>query len=302
MGSFVCQGRLARFGQGLICLLLVHSVLAQDRSSTMSGPAATQPETAREIVGTDVAVRGVVIPTGFQGGRYSAMIQIAVDGSPLPDAAWDLEGSFVSRDRAQEEFSGRVVAGEPGTPVVLEVQVEFKPGPYALTLAARETTAGQSGTQELEGRWPDPNKEPGTVSPVVLLQPAAGAFVRGENARRQGALACRDEDPIRIQLPIALVSVVCRGAELPDLVRVERKLGSAAPVDFQTIHLLPGGEQCAQVRDMIPPGTLRQGHFRYEVHLVTKNGEVASGIREFDTVAGTHESRGAAPSGSGRGF
>ncbi len=302
MESFVCQRGLARLGQGLICLLLVHSALAQDRSSTTAGPASTQPEPAREVVETDVAVRGVVIPTGFQGGRYSAMIQIAVDGSPLPDAAWDLEGSFVSQDQTQEEFAARVVAGEPGTPVVLEVQVEFKPGPYALTLAARETTAGQSGTRTFEGRWPDPNKESGTVSPVVLLQPAAGAFVRGENARGQGALARAEEDPIRTQLPTALVSVVCRGANLPDLVRVERKLGSAAPVDFQTIHLLPGKDQCAQVRDMIPPGTLREGHFRYEVHVLTKNGEIASGFREFDAVAGTQQGRGAAPEGSGRGF
>ncbi len=171
-----------------------------------------------------------------------------------------------------------------------------------MTLAARETTAGQSGTGKLEGRWPDPNKESGTVSPVVLLQPAAGAFVRGENARRQGALARAEKDPIRTQLPTALVSVVCRGSDLPDLVRVERKLGSAAPVKFQTIHLLPGGDQCAQVQDMIPPGTLRVGHFRYEVHLVTKNGEIASGFREFDAVAGTQQSRGPAPERSERGF
>ncbi len=268
----------------------------------MAGPASTQPEPAREVVEADVAVRGVVIPTGFQGGRYSAMIQIAVDGSPLPDAAWDLEGSFVSQDQTQEEFSGRVVAGEPGTPVVLEVQVEFKPGPYALTLAARETTAGQSGTGKIEGTWPDPHTESGTVSPVVLLQPAAGAFVRGENTRGQGAIARTTEEPIRTQLPTALVSVVCRGAESPDLMRVERRLGSAAPVNFDTIHLIPGQDQCAQVRDMIPPGTLREGHFRYEVHLVTKNGEVASGFREFDAVTGTQQNSGAAPGGSGRGF
>ena len=301
MGPFVCTKRLAGLGQGLILVLLAHSVLAQDRSSTMTGPAS-EPEPPRQAADTDVAVRGVVIPTGFQGGRYSAMIQIAVDGSPLPDAAWDLEGSFVSQGQTPADFSGRVVAGEPGTPVVLEVQVAFRPGPYSLTLVARETTAGQSGTRTFEGRWPDPGKESGTVSPVVILQPAAGAFVRGERERGQGALARAEQDPIRTQLPTALVSVVCRGANLPDLVWVERKLGSAAPVDFQTIHLLPGGDQCAQVRDIISPGTLREGHFRYEVHVLTKNGEIASGFREFDAVAGTQQSRRAAPEGSGRGF
>jgi hypothetical protein len=38
------------------------------------------------------------------------------------------------------------------------------------------------------------------------------------------------------------------------------------------------------------------------VHLVTKNGEIASGFREFDAVAGTQQSRGPAPERSERGF
>lgn len=250
-----------------VSLLLAHSTLAQTES--------------------EVAIRGVVIPTGFTAGRYSAMIQIAVNGSPLPDAAWDLEALFTSAGRSQEEFSARVVAGKPGTPVVLEAQVQFKPGSYELSLTAHETTAGQSGATKLEGNWPDPTKASGTVSPVVVLQPAEGTFKRGEaNPRGQGALARAEEDPVLTQLPTALVSVVCRGSKLPDIVTVERKLGSAAPVDFGTIHLLPGGDQCAQVRDMIPPGTLREGHFRYDVRLVTKNGEIAAGFREFDAVSG----------------
>ena len=120
---------------------------------------------------------------------YSAMIQIAVDGSPLPDATWDLDVSFQLADREPEDYSGRVVAGEPGTPVVFEVEVQFEPGSYALHLAARETTAGQSGSRKLEGHWPDPKTEQATVSPLVVLQPVEGAFVRGENPRRQGALA-----------------------------------------------------------------------------------------------------------------
>ena len=196
----------------LFCVLPGHSAVAQDSSLTTADS------------GSGVLVRGVVIPTGFQDRKYSAMIQIAVDGSPLPGATWDLAASFGSKDRAPEDFSGRVVAEEPDTPVVFEVQVEFEPGVYALTLEARETTAGQSGTRKVADRWPDPNTEPATVSPVVLLQPAQGTFMRGENARGQGALALGDDDPVRTQLPTAIVSVVCRGRGVRDLVRVERKL------------------------------------------------------------------------------
>ncbi len=254
---------------GLLCLLPGRLATAQDPSES------------------NVALRGVLIPTGFQGSQYSGMLQIAVDGSPLPNATWDLDASLAAGGRALEDFSGRVVAGEPDTPVVFEAPVEFAPGAYALTLRARETTAGQSGTRTLEGRWPDPNKEPATVSPVVVLQPARGAFMRGENTRGQGALALGDDDSVRIQLPIAVVSVVCRGPKLPHLLRVERRLEGASSVDFETIDLLPGEDRCAQVRDIIPPGTLGEGRFTYQVQLVTESGvRMASGRREFSAVAG----------------
>ena len=225
-------------------------------------------------------------PTGFQGTKYSAMIQVAVPGSPLPNATWDLDASFVTAGRAAENFSGRIVAGEPGTPVVFEVQVEFEPGAYGLTLAARETTAGQSGSKKVEGRWPDPNTERATVSPLVLLQPAQGAFVRGENARGQGALALGDDDPVQAQLPTAVISVVCRGSGVAEPVSVQRNLEGASSIKFKTITLSPDQDQCAQVRDMIPPGTLGQGHFKYELKLVTSTGTLADGERKFTAIPG----------------
>ena len=306
MQHLVCQGSPSCGGQirghvarrlvlGLVCLLLTHSAIAQDAS----------PPTARsgEAGASDVALRAVIIPTGFQEKKYSAMIQIAVDGSPLPGATWDLGASFVSNGRAAEDFSGRVVAGEPGERVVLEFLVEFMPGPYALTLTAHETTAGQSATQKLNGGWPDPDEQGGAVSPVVLLQPAQGAFLRGESARGQGALALGEKDLLRTQLPTAIVSVVCRGAKVTKPVRVERKLEATLmettripgnsdgrgwrPVsEFKTHLLSPGEEQCAQIRDMITPGTLQAGRFRYGVRLVTDSGRIGSGVLWFDAVDG----------------
>ena len=264
---------------GLVCFLSGHSTTAQE------SPAATEsPESI-------TALRGVVIPTGFRGGKYSAMIQVAVDGSPLPNAAWGFDASFTSGDRAPKKFSGRIVAEQPGAPVVFEAQVEFEPGSYVLTLAAQETTAGQSETRRLEGRWPDPGAESGTISPIVVLQPAQGVFKRGENTRKQGALAQLYDVPVRIQLPTALVSVVCRGEKISESVRVERKLEGASVVDFEPIDLLPGQDQCAQVRDMIPPGTMGAGHFRYGVRLLTDSGEIAATVREFTSAGAAAGSR-----------
>jgi hypothetical protein len=254
---------------GLLCTVPNPFAVAQDPSL-----ADADPESG-------LALRGAVIPTGFQGRKYSAMIQIALDGSPLPNATWDLGASFIPEDRQPEHFTGRVQVEEPGVPVVFEVQVEFEPGPYALTLAAHETTAGQRGTRKLEGLWPDPDEKLATVSPVVLLQPAQGAFVRGGNARGQGALALGDDDPVKTALPTAVVSVVCRGAALADPIRVRRSLRGKSSRDFETLRLPPGEDRCAQVRDIIPAGTLIEGYFRYEMQLLNESGEIASVVREF---------------------
>jgi hypothetical protein len=263
----------------LLCALLVCSAAAQKRS-----PA---PDDSGQSGPSELAIRGVLVPTGFQGRAYTAMIQIAVDGSPLADATWDLGASLISNERQQENYSGRVLAKEPGTPVVLEIPVELNPGPYTLTLAARETTAGQSGTLRFDGHWPDPHGLPATVSPVALLQPARGVFLRGEQVRTQGALALGDDDPIRTHLPVAIVSVVCRGETLTDPLHVEREIEGLASADFETIQLPPGQDRCAQVRDMIEPGTLREGHFKYKIRLTTGNGEIGSGEREFSTAGAT---------------
>ena len=263
---------------GLLCILLTYPALAQDTSdSAQSGES-------------DIGLRGVVIPTGFQAEKYSAMVQVALDGSPLPDATWDITASFTSQGEKAREFSGRVEAGDPGTPVVFEFQVEFEPGPFELKLTARETTAGQSGTHRVVGTWPDPEMQRATISPVILLQPAQGAFVRGENARGQGALAVVDEYDARPDLPTAAVSVVCRRTALAVPVRIERRLEGASQTKFETIELLPDHDQCAQVRDMIAPGTLAVGRFRYEVHLLTDSGEIDARVHEFETAGSLPES------------
>jgi hypothetical protein len=236
--------------------------------------------------GGDVTVRGVMIPTGFQDGQYSVMIQGATEGSPLPDATWDIEAALDAPGRSPEKLSSQVQAPDPDVPVVLELPLVVRPGEYGLTLVAREKTAGQSGTVQIRERWPDPVKSAATVTPVVLLQPARGAFVRGESARTQGALAVVDDTPVQTGLPTALVSVVCRGPGVTDRVRVERTLEGAVRLDLEPILLEPGEDPCAQVRDLIQPGTLGPGHFRYEVRVVRGDIRIGGGLREFEAVAG----------------
>jgi len=238
---------------------------------------------------SEVALRGVVIPTGFQARKYLAMIQVAVDGSPLPDATWDLGVSFLPDEGTKKSYSGHVRAGEPGRPVVFETLIEFEPGHYALELDARETSAGQNQTRTLDDRWPDPSTSQATISPIVLLQPVQGSFLRDDSVRAQGALALGSDEPAKNGLPTALVSVVCRGAKAHGSMRVERKLEGASSVEFETIELLAGNEPCAQVRDILRPGTLGSGYFRYHMRVLGDDGEIATKAHEFTAGNGAQE-------------
>jgi hypothetical protein len=226
-------------------------------------------------------VRGVVIPTGFREGKYAALVQIAVDGSPLSGATWDLKASLSSPGGARKAVSGRIVAGEPGTPAVLETQMAFEPGPFELELEAREMTAGQSGTGQLEGSWPDPDERPATVSPVAIVQPVQAAFLRDGNPRGQGALGRAAGEPVRTDLPTALVSVVCRDREGEGTLRVERRLKGAAPVEFDPVQLGAGEDRCVQIRDLIRASTMSEGFFQYEVRVLLGSTVLASTARDF---------------------
>jgi hypothetical protein len=226
-----------------------------------------------------IAVRGVVIPTGYERGAYSVLIQVVVPGSPLPGATWELSATLASPGITGEEFSGRVSTESPWTPAVLEFQATMKPGPWDITLAAHETTTGQEATGRIAGSLPDRETGSATVSPIATLQPVKGGFLRDGALRPQGALGHGDDDPTDTQLAAALVSVVCRGATQERASRVERRLVGLTPVKFEPIEPRPGGERCAQVRDLIRPGTLTEGSFRYEV-------KVFEGVREVGSTSG----------------
>ena len=86
--------------------------------------------------------------------------------------------------------------------------------------------------------------------------------------------------------------MVCRSPERPTPVRIERRLEGGSAVEFQTIELRPGQDHCAQLRDIIPPGALGTGQFKYEVRVTSDSGAIASRSREFTaTAAGAQHGR-----------
>ena len=83
-----------------------------------------------------------MIPTGFKDGRYSALLQVSVPGTPLPLANWELGASVVFRDNVKEEASEQFEIDRPDIPVVLERELRMKPGSYEMTSVAHEKLSG----------------------------------------------------------------------------------------------------------------------------------------------------------------
>ena len=257
--------------------ILIQSESARTTSRLLA--AFTAPNAMR----TDIHVRGQVIPTGFDKGTYTALVQLWVAGSPESGSSWDLGASLVSKDKVREDASARIEVAVPGTSVVLETEMTFRPGPYELVLVAHETGADQIATGQIEGSWPDPNDGPAAVGPIAVMQPTTAAFMRNGEFRRRGSLAHGKTELLRTDLPTALVSIVCRGRGQKGKLRVERLLAGDTAVSFKDVHL--GDERCAQIRDVISAGTMTDGMFEYKIRVLRKGELIADGERSF-AVAG----------------
>ncbi len=236
---------------------------------------------------SEFPVRGLVIPTGFSKGKYSALVQLFVPASPLPATSWDLGLSLISHGEVAEEVSGHIQLTGPGIPVVLETEMRFSPGAVRLVAVAHETTGNSISTDEVELSWPDPNDAEVTLGPFVVMQPGTAAILRDEDLRRSGAVAVREDQPAKAGLPTAMIGIVCRGKSKKGKLRIERKLvgeaGSFAPFGDMVLDL--SDDRCAQIRDFIPAGSMSSGVFRYEVRVLRKDVELASTVRLFSAVS-----------------
>jgi hypothetical protein len=237
-------------------------------------------------VRVDAVIRGMIVPTGYDKGRYTALIQVRAPGSPLPRAEWDLGASLLSRGELRADASGRVSVTQPNVPIVFETEMSFKPGPYELILVAHETVADQLGTERVEGSWPL-RDEGAAIGPIAVIQPAEGVFVRDGVTRTRGALARSRGELLRTDLPTALVGLVCRGPSKRKRLSVERILIGESETLFPEMEIDFGDERCAQIRDLIPASTMTPGNFTYRVRLLDGESEMAVAERTFSANDGS---------------
>lgn len=259
--------------------VVVESPSARATSRLLSAFASPEGDT-----GDPLAVRATLVPTGFVGGSYTALLQISVPATPLQSATWDLGASVIARDKVARETSGRLTVSRPGVPVVFETELRFKPGTYSIVSVAHETATGLISSDRFEVTWPEP-KLLATLSPIAVLQPTDGAFLRSADSRTSGSLAQGRHQPILTDRPTALVGLVCRSKKNERSLEVRRSLVGASTVDFPPLAIDLGDERCAQIRDLVPENTMGAGYYRYDIHVTAGGDTVSTESRDFFAVA-----------------
>ena len=243
---------------------------------------------------TEHLISGVVVPTGYEDGLFSALVQVTVPGSRVPGASWDLGASLVTEEQVREDASGRVLAATPGVRVVFEQEMQFPPGPFELVAVGHETTTDQIVSRKLEGNWPNPNKLPVSLSPIVVMQPESAAFLRDGVLRERGPLGYREQEPVQTSRPTAMVGLVCRSKNNRNDLTILRRLSGDTEADFPSLQFDAGGDRCVQYRDMIPADVMTDGEFRFLVTVLEKGEIIATTERNFSALgnpAGLTENR-----------
>jgi len=171
----------------------------------------------------------------------------------------------------------------PGGPAVLESEIVGPPGALRLVAVAHETVSDLVDSSHERVDWPDPGRGPASAGPIAVLQPADAVFVRDGAVRRHGSLALSLDDAVRGDRETAFVSVVCRGGNSRAGLRLERNLLGSDAVAFPVTEFPGEHGRCAQVRDVVPAGTLGSGEFAYELRVLSAERELARAERVFFT-------------------
>ncbi len=230
------------------------------------------------------SARLMAIPTGFEKGKYTVLVQFAIPGSPIGGSDWDMGLTAVLGGTRTQAASGRVAVNQPGLPLVFEAEMRFKPGDFTITAVAENNEHGQVISTKVDGTLPDPNDEEPFVASVVMLQRIAGAFVRGDATKTSGSLAYGDQHWLRPDRPMGILALVC-GNKRAEAVTAGRSLEGASEVSFDAVELDFGEERCGLLVDMIDANILTSGRFSYAVDLNRGSDTVAESLREFLVVS-----------------
>ena len=231
----------------------------------------------------NVAANGSVhvglIPISYKEGNFRARVQVAVSGTAVPATTWDIGASLVSKGIVRQDGSGRIQVSLPNTPIVYEKDMDFAPGEYDLVAVAREVQTDTLASKEVHGSWPKLDKELACLGPISVSQPLTGGFLRNGESRTQGAVIVAEDESLRRDTPVAVISLVCRAKDQKRPLRVVRTLYGEKETPVGTTQLDVSSERCGQIVDLIPPHSLGTGRYRFVITVSSDGNELARGER-----------------------
>jgi hypothetical protein len=247
-----------------------------------------------------------VIPTDYRESRFTARVQVVVPPTHERNATWVVEAAVLSgagtgadastmvreteRLRPERYTSLHLTVPEAGTPGVVEIDTDFRPGPFDVAVLARRSAAGETLEERLSGTWDDPDVGPALIVPITVLQQSRGAIARlaaGASdavVRSQAAVGRARHEPLRAELPSALVGLVCRGSRHAGMLKVKRRLLGQQETNFEDMEMDLRTDQCAVLQDLVPAGEFPAGLFLYQVQVLDAHQELARGARLFAVV------------------
>ncbi len=228
---------------------------------------------------SDANIRVGVIPIAYKDGHFTARVQVAIAGSPVPITTWDLGASLVSKGIVWQDGSGRIQVSLPNTPVIFEKDMDFAPGDYDLVAVAHEIQTDSLSSKEVHGSWPKLDAELASLSPIAVSQPRTGGFLRNGHSRTRGAVVVAEDEVLRGESPTAVIALVCRAKDQKRPLKVVRTLvgETSTPVGTTTLDL--STERCGQIVDLIPPRMLGAGTYHFIITVSSDGNELARGDR-----------------------
>ncbi|HEX5042608.1 MAG TPA: hypothetical protein VFV75_06860 [Candidatus Polarisedimenticolaceae bacterium] len=208
------------------------------------------------------------VPLGRDEDGFLALAQVIAPPAPPRTPRWDLEAYTLASDVADREASASITARPAGVPAVLETIVRLPSGPSEVVGIAHDLDTDELGAMRRHETWPRLRSARAGLSPLALLQPATGGFVRDGATRRAGPLTVSPEqgpDPGR---PLTLVGVACRGTGDGGALILERTLLGARDYPFPPVTLELAPRECAQFRDTVPANALTPGGYRYAARIL----------------------------------
>jgi hypothetical protein len=154
-------------------------------------------------------------------------------------------------------------------------------GVTILGAVAHEVTTDTLVSKEVHGTWPKIDAELASLGPIAVSQPRAGGFLRNGRKQTEGPLVLAEDEPLRPDVPTAVIALVCRAKDQKRPLRVVRTLIGETETPVGTTQLDLSTDRCAQVVDLIPPKMLGAGRYRFVVTVSSDGNELTRGERSL---------------------